>query len=60
MQKEDVQAIKKGIQEGKRLYDEFLHFLKENPDCENPEEVLEIMDKLKKTNIELEIKLRKT
>jgi len=60
MQKEDVRAIKKGIQERKRLYDECVRYLKENPNCEYPEEVREFMGKLEKTNIEMETKLRKT
>ena len=38
----------------------FVRYLKENPDCEDPEEVREFMGKLEKTNIKMETKLRKT
>lgn len=57
MQKQDVQAIEMGIKEDKQLLDECLHYLKENPDCENPEEVLGLIDKLRKTIMELKGKI---
>jgi hypothetical protein len=57
MQKQDVQAIEIGIKKDIQLLDECLHYLKENPDCENPEEVLDFIEKVRITIIELKEKL---